>query len=203
VQIPGSVAVDANDDGIVEQYVGITSNAADAAIEGLEWEGQAIVAEDLGLADAILQLSWALGLMHAGFNKFIDENGNDVADESRFANTPKWNAATVANYSFPVSWFGKQGDLAVIATLSLRGDEVQFYTPDPLIDQQAYALWDMSLVWTGADGRWQVGLYGQNLTDKAYKVTGMNIMPLGLEDNVTAYYGNPRQYWLAMQYRFQ
>ncbi len=202
VQIPGSVSVDANGDGIAEQYVGITSNAADATIEGLEWEGQTIVAEELGFPGAVLQLSWALGLIDAEFNKFIDASGHDVAAASRFANTPKWNAAAGADYSFPMSWFGRRGTLAIITTVSMRGDEVQFYTPDPLIDQQAYALWDMSLVWTGADGRWQLGLYGQNLTDKAYKVTGLNIT-LGLEDNVTAYYGNPRQYWMAMQYRFQ
>ncbi len=202
VQIPGSKAVDANGDGVAEQYVGVTSNAASAGIYGLEWEGQAIVGEDLGFPDAMLQLSWALGLMRAGFNKFIDDFGNDVADESKFANTPKWNAAVGAEYSFPVAWFGRHGDLAVISTLSLRGDEVQTYTPNPLIDQGAYALWDMSMMWTEAGGRWQVGLYGRNLTDNEYKVSGL-IITQGLEDNVTAYYGNPRQYWLAMQYSFR
>ena len=38
VQIPGAVGVDENGDGIRETYVGITTNAADANISGLEWE---------------------------------------------------------------------------------------------------------------------------------------------------------------------
>jgi iron complex outermembrane receptor protein len=201
VQISGAVGVDENGDGIEEQYVGITTNAADADISGLEWEWQAIVAENLGLKDAKLELSLALGLLHAKFNQFIDNRGNEVADQSSFANSPRWNAAVGVGYRFPVNWFGRQGQFELITALSSRGDEAQDFMPNPLIDQKGYTLWNASMVWTDASGRWQVGLYGQNLTDKRYKVSGLNIS-LGLEDNVTAYYGNPRQYWLTVQYRF-
>ena len=39
IQIPGSIAVDSNGDGIDDQFVGTTTNAASAEIRGLEWEG--------------------------------------------------------------------------------------------------------------------------------------------------------------------
>jgi iron complex outermembrane receptor protein len=99
-----------------------------------------------------------------------------------------------------VAWFGVAGDLAIITALTARADQIQFEEPDPLIDQAAYALWDCSLVWTAAD--WQVGLHGKNLADKEYKVAGLNIYDLGFENNVTAFYGNPRQFWLDLRYRF-
>jgi iron complex outermembrane receptor protein len=201
VQIPGSVAVDNDGDGIAEQYVGITTNAADAGIDGLEWEALAIVAEDLGVPGARLELSWAVGLIDPDFNEFIDESGNDVADERGFDNTPGWTFAAAVNYAIPVAWFGRAGELALIPTIAALDEQIQFSEPDPLIDQSSYAVWDLSAVWSGLDDHWQIGLHGKNLTDKAYKVSGLNI-PLGLEGNVTAYYGNPRQIWLDLQYRF-
>ena len=40
------------------------------------------------------------------------------------------------------------------------------------------------------------------LTNEVYKVSGLDIT-IGLEGNLVAYYGNPRQYWLDFQYFFQ
>jgi iron complex outermembrane receptor protein len=202
VQIPGSVAVDEDGDGVAEQYVGITTNAADADIDGVEWEARAILAEDLGAPGARLDLSWALGLIDAGFNEYIDENGNDVADQRVFANTPGWTAAVAFDYAIPVAWFDRPGELAVITTLSAFDDQSQFEYPDPLFDQEAYTVWDLSVVWSDAAGRWQLGVHGKNLADKRYKVAGLDIT-LGLEGNWVAYYGNPRQLWLDLQYRFR
>jgi iron complex outermembrane receptor protein len=202
VQIPGSVGVDRDGDGVIEDYIGATTNAAAANISGLEWEGNVIVATDLGQPGARLDLSWALGWIDAGFSQFIDDNGEDVAREVTFANTPRWTASATARYGLPVDWFDVAGELAVINTLSARGDDTQFYTRDPLMDQDAYALWDLGVVWSGAGGLWQLGAHGRNLTDQAYKVSGLDII-LGLEGNTTVYYGNPRQFWLDLQYHFR
>jgi iron complex outermembrane receptor protein len=201
VQIPGAVAVDNDGDGIAEQYIGITTNAADAEIDGLEWEAFAILAEDLGAAGARLELSWAVGLIDADFNEFIDENGNDVANESVFANTPGWTFAATVNYAIAVAWFGRAGELALIPTVAAFDDQSQYPAPDPLIDQGSYALWDLSVVWSDLEDHWQIGLHGKNLTDRTFKVSGLDI-PLGLEGNTTAYFGNPRQIWLDLRYRF-
>jgi len=201
VQIPGAVGVDQDGDGVFESYTGATTNAAAADISGLEWEGDAIVATDLGRSGDQLELSWAVGWIDAAFSRFIDDEGEDVAREAAFANTPRWTASATVRYATPVTWFGAAGELAVINTLSARGDDVQFYTRDPLMDQDAYALWDLGLVWWDAGGRWQIGAYGKNLTDEAYKVSGLDIT-LGLEGNTTVFYGNPRQFWLDLQYSF-
>ncbi len=202
VQIPGSVAVDTNGDGISDQFIGVTTNAADADINGAEWEGQVIVAEDLGVSGSLLNFSWALGYIDAEFNTFINAFGKDVANLRVFQNTPEWTASGTANYSMPVNWFGSDGDLALITTLSYRDDSSQFEVPNAFLDQPSYTLWDVSAVWADNSGRWQVGLHGKNLTDEEYKVAGYLFPTLGLEGTVTAFYGNPRQYWLDVQYRF-
>jgi iron complex outermembrane receptor protein len=201
VQIPGSVGVDENGDGVYDTWVGKTSNAASAPIDGAEWEGQAVLGESLGVADDRLELSWAVGYMDARFEQWVDEDGNDVASERHVANTPEWMMAATANYSLPVRWFHSNGRFSVITTLSYRDKQYQFVYSVPEFDQPAYTLWDLSMIWTPQSERWQLALYGRNLTDERVRVAGLDI-ELGLEDNYTVYYGNPRQYWLDLQYRF-
>ena len=202
VQIPGSVGLDTDGDGVDDQFVGITSNAASADINGVEWEGRAILAQDLGVSGGDLELAWAIGYIDAEFNEFIDALGNDVADEREFQNTPEWTAAGTLSYKLPVNWFNRAGQLGFLTTVSYRDDHSQFEIPIPLLDQDSYTLWDLSVVWTDDTGHWQLGLHGKNLTDEEYKVSGYNFPNLGLESTVTAFYGNPRQYWLDLQYRW-
>jgi iron complex outermembrane receptor protein len=201
VQIPGSAGLDTDGDGIDDQFIGITSNAADADVNGVEWEANAILADDLGVSGSILLLAWSVGYIDAEFNEFIDAFGNDVADQRSFQNTPQWTASGTMTYNLPVSWFGGS-ELGFITALAYRDDHTQFEIPTPQLDQEAYTLWDLSVVWADDTGHWQVGLHGKNLTDKKYKVAGYYFPTTGLEGSITAFYGNPRQYWLDVQYRW-
>jgi iron complex outermembrane receptor protein len=202
VQIPGAVAIDENGDGFNIQYIGKTTNAAAADMKGVEWEGLAIVAEDLGLAGSQLRLSWALGYIDARFSRFIDDSGQNAVDQRVFANTPPWTAAVTASYEVPVAWLERQGRLNLTSSLSWRDKQYQADLPHEEFDQPAYTLWDLGITWSRQDGRWQLGLQGRNLTNEVYKVSGLDIT-IGLEGNYVAYYGNPRQYWLDFQYFFQ
>src|SRR3546814_14571981 len=53
VQIPGSVGVDSNGDGVNETFIGITSNAASADVNGFEFEGTALVGRNFAGAGKI------------------------------------------------------------------------------------------------------------------------------------------------------
>ena len=204
VQVPGSVGVDTDGDGISDTFTGITTNAGAADINGVEWEGQAILADDIGTSGADLNLAWAIGYIDAEYKEFVDATGQNVADQRVFQNTPEWTASGTLTYNVPVNWFGSSGLLGVITSLSYRGDHSQFEIPNEFLDQDSYTLWDLSVVWSDTSGHWQVGLHGKNLTDEKYKVAGyyFPFPTLGLEGTVTAFYGNPRQYWLDVQYRW-
>jgi iron complex outermembrane receptor protein len=149
-----------------------------------------------------LELAWSLGYVDAEFREWINSVGEDVARDRAFANTPEWMAGLSVSYGMPTGWFGRSGRLTAMTTLSYRDDETQFETRIPEFDQRGFTLWDMSLIWSPASERWRLGLYGKNLSDKRYTVAGLDIT-LGLEDNYTLYYGNPRQYWLDLRYRFK
>jgi iron complex outermembrane receptor protein len=202
VQIPGSVGFDSNNDGTNDSFIGITSNAGDADINGVEWEGEAVLAHDLGTRGSGLRFGWAVGYIDAKYNEFIDPFGNDVADQRVFQNTPKWTVTGTLTYELPVNWFNRAGLFSAITSLAYRAKTSQFEVENPFLDQPGYTLWDLSFIWSDDSGHWNAGIHGKNLTDKEYKIAGYFFPDLGLENNVTAFYGNPRQVWATLQYNW-
>ncbi|MDZ7824977.1 MAG: TonB-dependent receptor [Gammaproteobacteria bacterium] len=43
VQIPGSIGVDSDNDGVADSFAGVTTNAGEASFDGIEFEGSALV----------------------------------------------------------------------------------------------------------------------------------------------------------------
>ena len=197
VQIPGSYGFDSDGDGTNDTFIGVTSNAADADMTGIEFEGSAL------LSDAFT-LGWAIGYLDAQFNEFIDATGANVADQRVFQNTPDLTASSTLTYQRSMDLFGNNGTLFVIGSASYRSEASQFEFPTVELDQPAFTLLDLSLVWEDNDGHWRAGLHGKNLTDEEYKVAGYYYPAptLGLEGSVTAFYGNPRTITATVEYSF-
>ncbi|MEL7022948.1 MAG: TonB-dependent receptor [Pseudomonadota bacterium] len=195
VQIPGSVGLDTDNDGVTETFVGITSNAADADITGAEFEGTAFLTDSLSF-------NWSIGYIQAVFNEFIDAFGEDVASQRVFQNTPDWTAQGRLNWSRELELFGSSGTLYLTGAVSHRSAASQFEAPNPFLDQGSFNIWDASVTWSDADGRWNFGLHGKNLADEEYKVAGYFFPTLGLEGNITAFYGNPRIVTATVDFRF-
>ena len=216
VQVPGSVGTVINGQ---QTFIGITTNAGKARFDGVEFEGNAIVARNFASARDSLNFSWSLGYLDAKYVHFIDARGIDVANERRIQNTPKWTASGTLNYGTAVAG----GMLNFITTLSYRSASQQFELRTPMLDQGGFALWDANLVWRSDNDRWSVGLHGRNLTNKRYIVSGYNFLSqnpdtgdfnrnpvtgnfiptLGNEGVLTAYYGNPRQVYLTVGLNFR
>jgi iron complex outermembrane receptor protein len=216
VQVPGSVGAVING---IPTFVGVTTNAGKASFKGIEAE---VVASLYRSADRASQLNFTgtLGYLDAQYDEFITNIPGtgpvDVADFRRIQNTPKWTTSGTLSYLTPLHG----GELSASSTVSYRTKTYQFETPSPFLDQDAYALFDASLVWK-SDGGVSIGLHGKNLTDKQYKTSGYqflavnpvtgvplrngagNVIPsLGREGVVTAFYGNPRQVFLSLGYKF-
>jgi iron complex outermembrane receptor protein len=197
VQIPGSFGFDSDGDGTNDTFIGVTSNAGDADMLGIEFEGTALLSD-------MFTLGWAIGYLDAEFNEFIDATGTNVADQRVFQNTPDLTASATLTYQNSMDLFGKSGTMFVIGSASHRSDASQFEFPTVELDQSAFTLLDLSLVWEDDDGHWRAGLHGKNLTDEEYKVAGYYFPAptLGLEGTVTAFYGNPRTITGTVEYRF-
>jgi iron complex outermembrane receptor protein len=221
VQIPGSVGVDANGDGIFESFAGVTTNAAKAEIKGIELEASARLARDFAGPRSSLNFSGTLGYIDARYKKFFAAIGTppaltDIADLRAIQNTPKWTLSGTLDGTIGVG----SGLLFASTTVSYRSKTNQFELPSPFLDQPGYALWDASLVWTDESDRYSIGLHAKNIANKEYITSGYQFLvtapdgtplrtaagalrpSLGREGIVTAFYGNPRQVFATVGLKF-
>jgi iron complex outermembrane receptor protein len=193
VQIPGSLAIDTNGDGKDDSFAGITTNAGKAKIKGVELEASARVTN-------AFTVSGMYSYIDAKYDQYI-VNGVNVASARNFQNTPRNSSHLRANYDLHVPMMGHDGTLSLLASAAFKGKTYQFETPS-LLDQDAYYVYDASVVWTRRDGKIRAGIYGRNLSNTHYKTAGYLYPTLGFEGVVTAFYGPPRTIAASVEYRF-
>lgn len=209
IQIPGSIGVDTTGDGVNDSFIGITSNAGSADVNGFEFEGNALVGKDFAGVGSRFTVNWSLGYLDAKYNTFIDAFGNDVADQRVFQNTPDLTVHAGFDLGVPVA----SGMLDFLGSVSMRSDASQFETPNAFLDQDGFALVNASLVYTDDSDRFSLGLHAKNIFDKEYIVAGYafaaggtNGQPLtstlGLEGSLTGFYGDPRRVFVTGEIRF-
>jgi len=185
IQVPGSIAIDTDGDGTDDSFAGTTTNAGKADIWGLEFESVMQISDSLSA-------NIALGYIDAEYVEWF-ANGVDISADRVFQNTPEVTASFSLRNEWDMNLMNRDGTLVWTGGISYQDDVYQFEIPEPLLDQSAYSLVNMSLVWSSNDDKYQWGLHGKNLTDKEYKVASYNFPTLGLEGVQSAFYGNPRQ----------
>jgi iron complex outermembrane receptor protein len=134
-------------------------------------------------------------------------NNINVSSQRKVQNTPESMAFVALNYTTPLAG----GVLNASANASHRGSVVQFEVPNPLIDQDSVTLLNASLYWTSASGQLSLGLHGKNLSDEDVKTAGYCFgvastgcpSALGIENNVSVFYGAPRTVSATIEYRFR
>ena len=201
VQIPGSVAIDTNGDGIDDSFAGITTNAGKADIKGIELEASARITNDFSVSGMYSRIDakyteFVVVQNVGGVNQLVN-----VASQRVFQNTPKNSAHLSVNYDFPFNLAGNGGKLSLIGSASYKDKTSQFEYASAL-DQDAYSIYDASILWTSTDKKLRFGLHGKNLGDKHYKTGGYVFPTLGAEGTLTAFYGAPRTVSATMEYRF-
>lgn len=181
--------------------VSFVDNVGSSTINGAELELSA------RLTNAF-SVDFNLGYIDASFDSYLAYMPNpsappayvleDVAHLRQFQNTPDMNGQLALNYLTPL--FG--GNFNVRGSVSFRSDSSMFETPAPDIDQAAYELYDLSLVWTSESDRWRLGLHGRNLTDERYRTGGYYFQGLAFGDSVIGFYGPPRTVFASIEYRY-
>jgi len=216
VQIPSSVGALV---GGVQTFIGITTNAGKAEFKGVEFEGVAKLAPEIVGTGSSLNFTWSLGYIDAKYKSFINNVGVEVSAFRQVQNTPKWTASGTVTLSTPMVLIGA-GQLDISPSLAYRSRVGQFETVSPL-DQPGYTLLDTSIVWRSDSDRWSFGLHGKNLTDRHYRTGGYQFLAinpttgavlynaagnptptLGKEGVLTAFYGNPRQFYFTVGLKF-
>lgn len=200
VQIPGSIGVDQDGDGQADDFIGVTTNAAEATLWGVEFETNARVWNSVICDGDTLDYVGTFGYINAEFDELIGATGEDVSDQSVFQNTPEFTASSRITYSTPMQISEWRGDFSIFGEFSYQSEVSQFNFRGPL-DQEGYALINAGASWTTESGFLSFQVNAQNLTDEEYIVAGYDFVtnnpafansPLGTTGVLTAFYGNPR-----------
>lgn len=171
-------------------------NVGSSTFYGAEFEGRVQILDSLSA-------NFAVGYLHSDFEEFLRYNlalgvYEDISDQVVLQNAPEWTGY------LGFTWIGNLGggELAVTPSVSYRGDYSQFEFPNPVLDQQAYTLVDLSVVWTDPTDRYTIGLHGKNLTDEEYRVGGYNFAGATFNNSLIGYYGPPQTVTATVQFKF-
>jgi iron complex outermembrane recepter protein len=185
----------------------VVDNVGSSSIRGWEFEGRLRV-------NSNLTINAMLSYTDAEFDEFLayiptgplnntcpTQPGCiiDVSDERDFQNTPEWTGSIGVNYTH---YLADGSSVAFLPSASYRSAYQLFETPSPVLDQDAFWMFDASLVWTAANDRLSVGVHGKNLSDEAYRVGGY-VFPGALTgDSLIGYYGAPRTVTATVSFKF-
>ncbi|MEW6539123.1 MAG: TonB-dependent receptor [Pseudomonadota bacterium] len=185
----------------------VVDNVGSSSIRGWEFEGR------VRATDA-LTFNASLSYIDAKFDQFLAYIPTgplnttcptavgcfvDVSSQRDFQNTPEWTGSISANYN----WVMENGSsIAFIPSVAYRGAYQQFETPAPLLDQDAYWMYDASIVWTSSDDRLTFGVHGKNLGDERYRVGGYTFPGALTGDSIIGFYGPPRTVTATLGLKF-
>ena len=191
MQIPGSLPIDSDGDGTNDGFVGTVTNAGKATIKGIEFEGTFLLTDNL-------TMQTSFNILDAEIKEWLLD-GVNIADQRAVQNTPEFMSYVGLTYVMPMS---NGSTISFNGNWSHKSSVVQFETPVAEIDQGPYSLFNASIVWTSADSNWSLGLHGKNLGNEEYKTAGYNFPTLGLENNITTFYGPPRTITATLGLKF-
>ncbi|RIK93919.1 MAG: TonB-dependent receptor [Proteobacteria bacterium] len=166
------------------------TNASDAKIQGFELELLTRPVDGLDLGASLNHLD----ATYKNFPAAPITGGTFDASGKRLNSAPKWSYNLFAQYTH---------DLGDMGSLSLRGEYAwkgrQFFTVvnDNIQTSPSYELVNASISYTSPDERWQVILYGRNLTNDQYLISagGFTAVPSGTP-------GDPRTYGLRLAFTY-
>ena len=172
-------------------------NAAELDIQGIEFEGSALLGE-------ATVLSAQVGWLDAKYKRFDDFRldpaypGYDpTVNHDHVPFSPKVTARLALQHSFSL---GDSGTLGVGGDVSYRDKTWLSVDNRDVLSQDAYTLVGLFGVWDSPQYSWQVRAGVRNLTDKNYKTEGQEFASVG---NIqTAYYGLPRDWYVSARYNF-
>jgi iron complex outermembrane receptor protein len=161
------------------------TNAGSADIYGLE-------ADLTWKPDSRFDLFLSLSLLHSSYQDFDDGLGNDFSG-NELVNAPEVAMSGGIAYTQPL---GDAGSLRAMVDGSYQSRI--YFTPanDRLYSQDAFTLVNARLAWTPLSGKYQLALWGRNLTDERW----VNfIAPVITMDQLN--YDDPRTYGVEFSYR--
>jgi iron complex outermembrane receptor protein len=182
-----------------EVYETRTSNLPGTTrVAGVETQGAWLITKDDRL-DATLNYEYT---RFADASVALGANSADLTDLNgrELPRTPKWTATLGYGHTWDVSPAGSlTGHVDGQYSSSYVVDLLYFtYSNPALFTQGSYGLFNANLTWESAGGKWSMGAYGRNLSNKAVLQQANPAGPV----NVVGVIGDPRTFGVRVTAKF-
>ncbi|OCC25729.1 TonB-dependent receptor [Croceicoccus estronivorus] len=143
-------------------------NAGEAQFTGFELEGQIRPIDSLSF-------NFGYGYLHARYKEFILPSGEDVTHSYKVPLAPKHNVLIGGEHRLDL------GSMELVSSLNYSWRSAQWgtITPDVLSRRKAYGVLDgrisLAGIQLGGDTELELSVWGKNLTDEKYWVSGINM----------------------------
>jgi iron complex outermembrane receptor protein len=166
-------------------------NAGEALIKGAELEVIARLAPGL-------DFNVSTGYLDAAYTELdaqLFTLNPPMSRANKLVKAPKWTFSSGLQYRYVLD----------PGTITLRGDwsrKSKVYHDvfnDERLAQQAFNLYNAYVSFLTADDHWEVAVFGTNLSDKRYRISGNSSLGFGLAESTFA---PPREWGATVKYRF-
>ena len=160
-------------------------NAGDADIKGLELELRASLGQGLSIAAAV-------GYLDAGYTR-LEPGVVGITLESDMPRSPDWTINLNPRYTLPLD---NGAQLIANASYTYASSQAVDTEDTPILRRPASHDLTASIGYRASDGRWELALGGNNLTDDRYTTQGLTNIGAGVTFGV---YNPPREWGLTFR----
>jgi iron complex outermembrane receptor protein len=170
----------------------IESNAGKSTDRGGEMELRLLPAEGW-------LISGTVGYVHAIFTSFNTETSTGAPLSlagNRFPRQPQWTTSALLQYHWPLV---NGASILLLTDWNYRAD--YYVNADNLNNPYipGRAIGNVRATYTPSNGRWEIALWGKNVTDKHYPMGGYR---LGFANSQIFYFGDPLTYGISASVSF-
>jgi iron complex outermembrane receptor protein len=126
----------------------------------------------------------------------LDE-GATVNLDSKLVKVPEWTGSVSADWT---AFTGDLWSLSLGADLSYRSSFFNDPNNTPILEQDAYSLLGAHVRIRSSNERWEVTVFGENLSDERYMTNGLQ--SYGSFGTADGTFGPPREWGVTLRARF-
>ena len=123
-------------------------------------------------------------------------NSGSAPANGSIPKSPEWNLTAGVQYAWEIA---RKGSVIARADYSYKTDYFNDVSNSPLIEQEAFGLLNVRLVYAPLSDRWELALFATNLGDEEYLEHGFASLAAGVATGIA---GRPREWGVTFQYRF-
>jgi iron complex outermembrane receptor protein len=109
---------------------------------------------------------------------------------------PTWTLSSGLQYAFPI---GEAGHMTLRGDWSYKSRVYEDVFNDPRLVQPGFDIVNAYASFTTRSEQWEVALFGTNLTDERYRLSGNSSVGFGLAEST---FSAPREWGVTLKYRF-